>query len=212
MSNLKPSDVDEIVKELDAVAQSKAKIPAGATAMQKFAAFYGPMAKDEGLSRSQSQWYLGSCVGRTVEEVTKGMDPKLAAQETTAIIRQFAQLVGEAPLKLRVLFQVYAAYRISGGRKADLGWDYHRLVLQRVKDATPEVRLQWLTRAQDSQLPLGVLQKLITKAQKTNQDEGARLKELVTRAEALLARRQAAYNRYLQSHGTPVEEGELVAA
>ena len=75
MSDLKPSDVEAIVKDLEAVAMARATIPADATPLQKYTALFAPIAGDDQLNRSQAQWYLGACVANVAGEFQKGSDP-----------------------------------------------------------------------------------------------------------------------------------------
>jgi len=199
MSDLKPSDVEGIVKDLEAVAMSKVTIPPDATAMQKYTALFAPIAGDEQLNHSQVQWYLGSCLFRAVAEITAGNDLQAYPAEITDNIRQFAQMVDAPVARLRLLYSVYDAFKDPASRVPDLGWDHHRLVMMRVKD--PTQRLPLLQQAAAQNMTVGDLQKQINKAQKGNQDELTVLTGRVKRAEAGLARSQAALKRYQQQHG-----------
>ena len=112
MSDLKPSDVEGIVKELEALAMSKVNIPADATALQKYTTLYKPIAGDEDLNHSQTEWYLGSCLFRAVAEITAGVDLQEYPKEITDNVRNFAQMVNESVAKLRLLYSVFAAWSL----------------------------------------------------------------------------------------------------
>lgn len=199
MTDLKPSDVEGIVQQLEAVAMSKANIPADATAMQKYTALFTPISGDEALNHSETQWYLGSCLVRAVAEITAGNDLQEYPKEITDNIRQFAQMVNEPVARLRLLYSVYDAFKDPAARVPDLTWDHHRLVYMRVKD--PAQRLPLLQQAAQQNLTVGDLQKQINKAQKSNVDERTVLVNKVKRSQAQLARSQAALNRFDQQHG-----------
>src|SRR5689334_9691852 len=115
----KPSDVESIVKDLEAQAMSRVSIPADATTMQKYTALFAPIAGDEQLNRSQVQWFLGACVGNVAGEFRQGTDPNWVAQDIKAVIKQFADMVKQPGAKIRQLYDVYEAFKDPASRVAD---------------------------------------------------------------------------------------------